>query len=579
LLGVVLILGWLLGSRADPPPTDKTESKPRLRELVALVLVEDGKLLFAANHHSGTISVIDTKDLRLVGEVEVGRHLADLAATPDGRRLLAVDEEAGELVLLARRGTTLEALHRVAVSSTPVSVQVAPDGKTCCVASLWSRRLAVVGLHAEEKPRVTHSVALPFAPRKQLFAGDGKLIVADAFGGRLAVADVARGRVEAVHAIPGHNIRGLALGPGGKDLFLTQQVLSGRTETTRDEIHWGNVITNNVRTLPLAGLLDPKADVLRGSRLLHLGEVGRGAGDPAGLAVADDGTVVVALAGVNEVAFGPKEDVGRHRLAVGRRPTAVAVSPDGRRAYVANTFSDSISVVDLRDRKVQGDVSLGMQPELSLAERGKRLFHDARLAHDGWFSCHSCHTDSHTNGQLNDNLGDDSYGAPKRVLSLLGVKDTGPWAWNGKVPELAKQIRKSVLTTMHGPEPSEEQVAALEAFLRTLPPAPPLHRPATPDEEAAVRRGREVFERQDCARCHTPPTYTSAKTYNVGLVDEVGNTHFNPPSLRGVGQGGPYFHDNRAATLEEVFTRHRHQVKDKLAEQEVADLLAFLRSL
>jgi mono/diheme cytochrome c family protein len=165
------------------------------------------------------------------------------------------------------------------------------------------------------------------------------------------------------------------------------------------------------------------------------------------------------------------------------------------------------------------------------------------------------------------------------VLSLLGVKDTGPWAWNGKMPELAKQIRKSLLTTMHGPEPAAEQVEAIEAFLRTLPPPPPLFRPTTAEEEAAVRRGREMFERQDCGRCHAPPSYTSAKAYSVGLVDEVGNTHFNPPSLRGVGQGGPYFHDNRAATLEEVFTRHRHQVQGKLSETELADMLAFLRSL
>src|SRR5262249_34739070 len=149
---------------------------------VALVLVDDGKLLFVANHQSGTVSVIDTKDLRLVGETDVGRRLADLAVTPDGRRLLAVDEEAGELGLLGRRGTALEVLHGVAVASTPVSVQVAADGKQCFVASLWSHRLSVVDLTAE-KPRVTGSLALPFAPRKQLFVGDGKLVLADAFGG------------------------------------------------------------------------------------------------------------------------------------------------------------------------------------------------------------------------------------------------------------------------------------------------------------------------------------------------------------------------------------------------------------
>jgi cytochrome c peroxidase len=65
----------------------------------------------------------------------------------------------------------------------------------------------------------------------------------------------------------------------------------------------------------------------------------------------------------------------------------------------------------------------------------------------------------------------------------------------------------------------------------------------------------------------------------VGLYDEVGNSAFNPPSLRGVGQGGPFFHDNRAATLEEVVGKIRHQLKKDLTPQEEADLLRFLRSL
>ena len=96
---------------------------------------------------------------------------------------------------------------------------------------------------------------------------------------------------------------------------------------------------------------------------------------------------------------------------------------------------------------------------------------------------------------------------------------------------------------------------------------------------AAVRRGREVFGKQSCASCHAPPSYTSAKTYDVGLADEAGLKMFNPPSLRGVGQGGPYLHDGRAATLAVVFTRHRHQLKGELTKQELADLMKFLDSL
>ena len=53
----------------------------------------------------------------------------------------------------------------------------------------------------------------------------------------------------------------------------------------------------------------------------------------------------------------------------------------------------------------------------------------------------------------------------------------------------------------------------------------------------------------------------------------------NPPSLRGVGQRGPYFHDGRAATLEDVFGNFGHQLKGELTPKQQADLLAFLRSL
>jgi cytochrome c peroxidase len=245
---------------------------------------------------------------------------------------------------------------------------------------------------------------------------------------------------------------------------------------------------------------------------------------------------------------------------------------------VANTFADSISVVDLGAEKVQAEVRLGPRPRLGAAERGELLFYDARLSHDGWLSCHSCHTDGHSNGLLVDNQSDGSLGTPKRVLSLRGVGDTGPWAWNGKMADLEGQVRKSVESTMQGARPSAGQVKDLAAYLRSLPPPPPLA-PAGGTGAEAVRRGREVFDRQSCGSCHAPPAYTSVGTYDVGLRDEAGNTHFNPPSLRGVGQGGPYFHDNRAATLEEVFAQKRHQLRGELSKRELADLLAFLRSL
>jgi YVTN family beta-propeller protein len=550
----------------------------RLRRPVALALVDGGKRLFVANRRTGSVSVIDMGKARAVAEVPVGRGLADVAATPDGRWLLAADEEGGELVVLKREGDGLRVAGRRKVPHHPVSVRVAPGGDRCFVASLWARQLSVLDLADPSTPAVLTTVDLPFAPRLLLFLPKARrLLVADSHGGQLAVVDPARGKAESVRALPAHNIRGLAASPSGESVLLAHQLLSALATTSRDDVHWGNLLTNNLRSVPAARLLDPGADPLRGGALDYLGDVGAGAADPAGLAVRPDGTAVVTLGGVGEVAVGRPGGAWR-RIPVGPRPTAVVLGPDGRTAYVANTFADSVSVLDLAAGKVAGVIRLGPVAAPAASDRGEQLFYDGRLSHDGWLSCHSCHTDGHSNGLLNDNLSDGTYGTPKRVLSLLGVKDTGPWAWDGGAADLKGQIRASVETTMRGRKLTPAQAEDLEAYLKTLAPPPPPARVGRrgPDD---VARGRKVFEARACARCHAPPHYSHAKAFDVGLRDEAGKKAFNPPSLRGVSQGARFLHDNRAGSLREVFGRHRHGLEGDLAPADLQALLAFLESL
>src|SRR5260221_12953085 len=99
---LVLALACALWSRADDSPT-KPETQPRLRRPIALALADAGRWLFTANRDSGTISVIDTVTARPVAEIAAGLKLVDLAITPDCNQLLAVDENAAELVILSRK--------------------------------------------------------------------------------------------------------------------------------------------------------------------------------------------------------------------------------------------------------------------------------------------------------------------------------------------------------------------------------------------------------------------------------------------------------------------------------------------
>jgi len=85
--------------------------------------------------------------------------------------------------------------------------------------------------------------------------------------------------------------------------------------------------------------------------------------------------------------------------------------------------------------------------------------------------------------------------------------------------------------------------------------------------------------RLGCNECHRSPGYTTPAAYDVGVHDKLGNTHFNPPSLRGISQRERYSHDNRARTLREVFTRFKHGYYDRTSPTWLSDLLTFLNSL
>ncbi|HEX3450461.1 MAG TPA: cytochrome c peroxidase [Isosphaeraceae bacterium] len=573
---------------AGDTPVDTDPLANRMRQPVALAIAEDGKSLFVANRRSGSLSVIDTTRRKVVAEHDFGRGLADVAILAGGRHLLAVDQEANELLLIDGRDRSIRVVDRIKVSPDPIRLVVLADGPSCVLASLWSRRLTFVSLERRDPVdihpvlAITARLDLPFCPREMAVVADGsRLIVADAFGGRLAVVDFKQRTIESVRTLPAHNIRGLAVAPDGKTLVVAHQVQSRLAQSSFDDVHWGLLIRNHLRILQIDTLLRPGPDaaLLDSGRLFDLGDVGYAAGDPGDLAFDARGNLIVALAGVDEVAITASPDQGPRRIVVGRQPTAVIPSPDGSLVYVADSLDDTISVVDIASGLRPATIALGPRPDLTSRDRGERLFSSAKLSHDGWMSCHSCHSDGHTNNLLSDTLGDGSYGAPKRVPSLLGVAATGPWTWTGSVARLDDQIKKSIVTTMHGPKPSDEQVSDLAAYLTSLAPPSPRQVDIDPLDASAVSRGREVFATRKCAICHVAPEYTSPERFDVGLTDEVGNREFNPPSLRSVSRRDALLHDGRTHSLEEVFRKERHPRGLALSPQEIADLVAFLKTL
>jgi cytochrome c peroxidase len=128
---------------------------------------------------------------------------------------------------------------------------------------------------------------------------------------------------------------------------------------------------------------------------------------------------------------------------------------------------------------------------------------------------------------------------------------------------------------MQGEELSDAQVDDLESYLKTLPPPPA----AGATDPVATKRGAALFQRLDCSRCHKEPVFTTPRVVDVKLSDERGQSRYNPPSLRGVSQNGPYFHDGRASSLQEVLGHFQHQLPVPLTDDEIQDLIEYLKTL
>ncbi len=166
---------------------------------------------------------------------------------------------------------------------------------------------------------------------------------------------------------------------------------------------------------------------------------------------------------------------------------------------------------------------------------------------------------------------------------------------------------------------SDEQLYALSLYVYSLRP------PVNPNMASDLsRRGANIFRREGCVECHTPPLYTNNKlTLAEGGTDNSSNPdvmqisvgtdptlarwtrrgtgYYKVPSLKGVWYRGPFEHSGSVATLEDWFDVRRlredyvptgfvghgvaarpvkgHEFGLKLSPEDKAALIAFLKIL
>jgi cytochrome c peroxidase len=571
-------------STAQPPPGPH-------RSPIDVAILGDGRFALVANHTADSISLVDLEGRRVATEKRVGRKPVAIAVAADGRRAAVSNLWSASVTLLHIDGESLVDFREIHVGNFPRGIVFAPAGDRLFVAVAGEDEVAEIDCAAG---KVTRRWSAPREPRQLALSGDGKwLAAASSRSAQVRCWNLESGRLHWERDIAdAFNLRGLSFSPEN-DAVICAHVVRRDFPVTKKNIEEGWVTDSRLTRLAL------KAEGLPNSWQIALDTFGLAVGDPAGVAFADRGkTLAVAASGTHELilfdapaipwnAGDPgdfldeqfRKDKHLRRVELGGRPIAVRPRNGGEQLVIANYLLDAVQIVDAKQGTIVRTIALGSPKEPSLARRGETLFHDARRSHNQWFSCHTCHVDGHTCGLTFDTLNDDSYGTPKLTPSLRNVTHTGPWTWHGGQKDLGAGIAKSMTTTLFGPPPTRDETTAMLAFLETLVPPP---RQASDDP--AVRRGKTLFfDKLTCSRCHRGDYYTSSGVYDVKL-ESPGSPYklWNPPSLLGVYDRGPFLHDGRANSLDDLLLHHHTSEMfggPKLSDNERADLIAFLRSL
>jgi cytochrome c peroxidase len=104
-------------------------------------------------------------------------------------------------------------------------------------------------------------------------------------------------------------------------------------------------------------------------------------------------------------------------------------------------------------------------------------------------------------------------------------------------------------------------------------------------------RGEAIFAgKANCTQCHVQPLYTEPgwnthKAEEIGIDDFQANRSpdqsYRTAPLRGLWahQKGGFYHDGRFATLQEVIEHYNSFFSLDLTQEEMNDLIEFLKSL
>jgi YVTN family beta-propeller protein len=326
--------------------------------LAGAVAASAADKVYVANEEADTVTVLDTASLKAVANVRVGKMPHNVQVSPDGKVAWvtnngepepdhAADAAApmsmgkGEHGAMAKAGAVWaidtgndKVIAKVPVGVSPAHVVLTPDGRFAYVTNGGDNTVSVVDASAQ---RLVATIPVGKYPHGIRISPDGKqAYVANLKGGTVSVIDT-ESRKEAVQIPAGKGPAQVGFTPDGRLAFVSlsqEQAVAVIDPATRK-------VTRKVAvgTVPIQVYATPD------SRTLLVANQGTREKPGKTVSVVDLGTFKVT----QEIETGP----GAHGVVVDRA---------GRYAYVTNIYANSVSVLDVKARKVIATVPVGRAP-------------------------------------------------------------------------------------------------------------------------------------------------------------------------------------------------------------------------
>jgi len=571
----------LLTPISDPPQLPALPPLENSQSSKALAVA--GDVLVTVNSDSDSISLVEMNTHEVLAEIAVGDDPRRVAVTPDGAYALVTIRGDNVLAIVDLQAQVLE--RTVPICHMPYGVVT--DGRRAFVSCFADDQIAVLALETDE---VLYRLSVVDAPAGLVIGGDW-LLSTHFYSGTVTAINITRTPivVGTVNAEPDGNLASnIVLSPDGRKAYIPQTRTGLSLISLQFMQDW----------FPVVGVLDLATMTGDRNARLTVTSLDSAANMPFDVAFSEDGAVLyIVLAGNDTVlALDAQTGVLLARIPVGANPRSVIV--EGENVFVLNALDGTVSMIRSDEAYSVHSIPVTELPLDPILLRGKVLFHqaDAPLISDGTISCATCHFDGGMDARTWINF----RSGPRNTPALGGVAQMPPNNWAGDMNELHDTIEDQIRNVMFGDglilsgefdatisqvdAGRSDDLDALTAYVASLQPWPSPYLEADGTLSESAQRGMQLFlSGSPGCGCHTPPLYTDFQQQDLAgaaFSMEVFGA-FDTPTLRGIWATAPYMHDGVAQTLEEVLTRTDpvHSVADDLTAEQLADLIAFLRSL